>query len=89
MKRDWENKLENESVMYASRFIVSWVKMGGPITSYGSNRLFDEWIDSFDWLSDNDKEKIKFLADNDKIELKASAGLFLMEHKKEVEKDES
>jgi hypothetical protein len=62
--------------IYETRFIASWVRMGGQL-QYGEDiDNFYDWLLSID-LSEEEANHIKFLATNGKLELENSARKFL------------
>lgn len=76
----WEN--ETECGIYATRFIMSWVRMGGTLQKRGSGYdSFEDWLRSLKVdgrsLSDRDVDHIMALARNGKLELECSAKEFL------------
>lgn len=75
---DFENK--SYEGIYYTRFIMSWVRMGGQLT-IRSSRSFESWLRS---LTINDKKipenvikEIMFIATNGKMELEDSANDYL------------
>lgn len=72
----FENRMIN-GYTYATRFIMSWVRMGGKLGKHGEGiDDFKKWLKSLD-LSDEDIRGIVFLATNGKLELEISAKAFL------------
>ena len=72
---------ENKQVgcIYATRFIASWVKVGGTLR-YGKDRDdFRKWLLSLG-LNQNDVDHIVFLATTGKLELETDARKFLAKH---------
>ena len=68
----FENKAIN-GYIYATRFIMSWVRSGGTFDKYGQGYDdFREWLESLE-LKTEDIEDIMFLAQNGKLELEVSA----------------
>ena len=68
----FENKVIN-GYIYATRFIMSWVRSGGKLDKYGEGYDdFREWLESLE-LKTEDIEDIMFLAQNGKLELEVSA----------------
>ena len=71
----FENKLIN-GYTYETRFIMSWLRVGGQLR-YGKDiDAFREWLTSLD-LNESDIDHIVFLATNGKLELESSARKFL------------
>ena len=65
------NKLIGD--IYATRFIMSWVRMGGKLRKRGDGVYdFRKWLTSLD-LDEEDIERIIFIATNGKLELEVSA----------------
>ena len=79
----FENKVIN-GYIYATRFIMSWVRSGGKFDKYGQGYDdFREWLESLE-LKTEDIEDIMFLAQNGKLELEVSAKIFMANlHQKE------
>jgi hypothetical protein len=72
----FENKQIN-GYIYATRFIMSWVRVGGQLGLHGEGvDEFREWLISLN-LDETDIEHIVFLAMNGKMELEYSAKKFL------------
>ena len=72
---------ENKTVggIYYSRFIMSWIRMGGRLNSHGGGLDdFKEWLKSIE-VNEMDIENIVRLASNGKMELETSAGRFIKE----------
>ena len=68
----FENKLIN-GYIYATRFIMSWVRSGGTFGKRGEGyNDFRKWLESLE-LKTEDIEDIMFLAQNGKLELEVSA----------------
>ena len=68
----FENKVIN-GYIYATRFIMSWVRSGGKLDKYGKGYDdFRKWLESLE-LKTEDIEYIMFLAQNGKLELEVSA----------------
>ena len=64
------NKLIGD--VYATRFIMSWVRMGGKLGKRGDGvDDFRKWLTSLD-LDEEDIERIIFIATNGKLELEVS-----------------
>ena len=69
------NKLIGD--VYATRFIMSWVRMGGNLGKRGDGvDDFSKWLTSLD-LDEEDIERIMFIATNGKLELEISARNYL------------
>ena len=72
----FENKVIN-GYIYATRFIISWVKSGGKFDRHGKGYDdFRKWLESLE-LKTEDIEDIMFLAQNGKLELEVSAKKFI------------
>lgn len=72
----WENKQIN-GYTYATRFIASWVRMGGQLGFHGEGvNDFRKWLTSLG-LNEADINHIVFLATNGKLELESKAKEFL------------
>ena len=72
----FENKKFND--IHATRYIVSWVRMGGKLR-YGKDiEDFCNWLSSIG-LSEEEVNYIELLATNGKMELEVSAKAFLAE----------
>ena len=68
----FKNKVIN-GYIYATRFIMSWVRSGGKFGKYGEGYDdFRKWLESLE-LKTEDIEDIMFLAQNGKLELEVSA----------------
>ena len=68
----FENKVIN-GYIYATRFIISWVRSGGKFDRQsGGYDDFRKWLESLK-LDPEDIESIMFLAQNGKLELEVSA----------------
>ena len=68
----FENKVIN-GYIYATRFIMSWIRSGGTFGKHGEGYDdFREWLESLE-LKTEDIEDIMFLAQNGKLELEVSA----------------
>ena len=65
--------------IYATRFIASWIKVGGTLNKPGDLTKFEDWLKSLE-LSKEDIRCIKFLATNGKLELEEDAKRFLNEN---------
>ena len=61
---------------YATRYIASWIKVGGKLQCSKDIDDFEEWLKSLN-LDKEDINKIIFLATNGKLELEVSAKKFL------------
>ena len=70
----FENKAIN-GYTYASRYIMSWVRVGGTLTKRDTTD-FEKWLESLG-LSDEDVMYILNLARNGKLELEVSAREFI------------
>lgn len=72
----FENKLIDGDI-YATRFIMSWVRMGGRLGKKGDGiDDFRKWLTSLN-LNDEDIEHIMFIATSGKLELEISARNYL------------
>jgi len=81
MYNEFENKQIN-GYTYASRFIASWVRVGGTLSMYdGGSYDFEDWLKSLG-LSEEDINHIMHLAKNGKMELESSARSFIKNIKK-------
>lgn len=72
------NKMIN-NYTYATRYIVSWIRMGGGLRYLDDVDKFYEWLLSTG-MSEDEANHIKFLATNGKLELENSAKAFLNKH---------
>lgn len=70
----FENKLING--IHTTRYIVSWLRMGGQLCTGGDIDDFNEWLLLLG-LSEDDADYIKYLAMNGKLELETKAKMFL------------
>ena len=61
---------------YATRYIASWIKVGGKLQCNKDIDDFEKWLKSLN-LDKGDINKIIFLATNGKLELEVSAKKFL------------
>lgn len=68
-----------DGYIYATRFIASWIKVGGTLNKPGDLTKFEDWLKSLE-LSKEDIRCIKFLATNGKLELEEDAKRFLNEN---------
>ena len=68
-----------DGYIYATRFIASWIKVGGTLNKPGDLTKFVNWLRSLE-LSENEICSIKFLATNGKLELEDDAKKFLKEN---------
>ena len=70
----FENKKFND--IHATRYIMSWVRMGGKL-KYGKEiEDFEKWLRSLG-LNEDEANDIVLLATNGKLELEVSAKAFL------------
>ena len=68
----FENKVI-DGYVYATRFIMSWIRSGGKFDKHGKGYYdFRGWLESLG-LEDRDINDIMFLAQNGKLELEVSA----------------
>jgi hypothetical protein len=74
----FENRLIN-GYTYASRFIASWVRVGGRLHTGKDIDMFRDWLNSIEGLSDEDVNNIVFLATNGKLELETHAKKFIVD----------
>ena len=83
----FENKVIN-GYIYATRFIMSWVRSGGTFDKLGKGyNDFRGWLESLD-LKTEDIEDIMFLAQNGKLELEESAKNYLKHlHERRIAQD--
>lgn len=72
----FENKAINGYV-YATRFIASWIKVGGQLRTGKDIKDFKDWLKSIGEISDDDIDRIVFLATNGRLELENHARRFL------------
>ena len=72
----FENKAINGYV-YATRFIASWIKVGGQLRTGKDIKDFKDWLKSIGEISDDDIDHIVFLATNGRLELENHARRFL------------
>lgn len=71
----FENKLIRD--IYATRYIASWMKMGGDFSRHRGGRFdFKDWLESLG-LDKDEVNHIYNLADNGKLELEYSAKKFI------------
>ena len=71
----FENKTVNG--VYYSRYIMSWIRMGGKLDVRGGGRNdFEEWLRSLA-INETDIKNIIRMATNGKMELETSAGRFI------------
>ncbi len=74
----FENIMIN-GYIYATRFIASWIKVGGTLNKPGDLTKFVKWLESLG-LSKEDIRSIKLLATEGKLELQENAKKFLNEN---------
>lgn len=74
----FENTMIN-GYIYATRFIASWIRVGGTLNKPGDLTKFVKWLESLG-LKEEDIHRIKFLATNGKLELQENAKKFLNEN---------
>lgn len=71
-------------MIYTTRFIASWTKMGGKLDRKGAC-LFEEWLEGLvineRHLDEEEIMYIMFIAQNGKMELENDARRFLKKHK--------
>ena len=72
----FENVLIN-GYIYATRFIASWIRVGGTLNKHGDLTKFRKWLESLG-LSEEDIHCITFLAMEGKLELQENAKKFLI-----------
>lgn len=72
----FENKAINGYV-YATRFIASWIKVGGQLRTGKDIEDFKDWLKSIGEVSEDDIDHIVYLATNGRLELEAHAKRFL------------
>lgn len=83
----FENKVIKN--IHASRYIMSWVRVGGTLTRNGLKQYddFRNWLKSLPLnLSDEEVNDIVYLAQNGKMELEFSAKNFIENMNKQNEK---
>lgn len=71
---EFENKIIGD--VYATRFIMSWIREGGQLRYRRDVDNFYKWLLSLG-LTEDDARHIKNLATNGKLELETSARAFL------------
>jgi len=69
--------------VHYSRYIMSWVRVGGTINKTGGNSDFNNWLESLE-LTTEDIDNIMRLATNGKMELETSARRWILQ-KEELE----
>ena len=62
--------------VHATRYIMSWIRMGGEIHLYGRSSDFVNWLKSLG-LTDEECDTIMDLATNGRMELEMSAKKYL------------
>ena len=72
----FENKAINGYV-YATRFIASWIKVGGQLRTGKDIEDFKDWLKSIGEVSEDDIDRIVYLATNGRLELEDHAKRFL------------
>ena len=72
----FENKAINGYV-YATRFIASWIKVGGQLRTGKDIEDFKDWLKSIGEVSEDDIDRIVYLATNGRLELEDHANRFL------------
>ena len=70
----FENGLANG--VHYSRYIMSWVRMGGSCSKRAGYSMFEDWLKSSN-LEPEDIENITHMAQNGRMELETSAARFL------------
>ena len=80
----FENKKTQKGGIHYSRYIASWLRMGGRIPDGGvyNSQLFIRWLES-EGLTPEEINDVMRIVDNGKMELEFSASKFLNEHKQE------
>lgn len=76
----FENRAIN-GYIYETRFIASWIRVGGQLKTLDDIHEFNEWLLSLG-LSEEQAKHIKFLATNGKLELQTNAKKFLSNKEK-------
>ena len=71
---EFEN--QDSSGIFTSRFIASWLRVGGKLNNGSDMNLFKSWLRELG-LGKEDIEAIRFLAANGKLELQNSAKEFI------------
>ena len=72
----FENKAINGYV-HATRFIASWIKVGGQLRTGKDIEDFKDWLKSIGKVSEDDIDRIVYLATNGRLELEDHAKRFL------------
>lgn len=74
--------LDNEKVkgVHATRWIMSWLRMGGELMYGHQSDDFNDWLIS-EGVSESDRDLINDIARNGKMELETSAGRFIKQLK--------
>ena len=72
----FENKAINGYV-YATRFIASWIKVGGQLRTGKDIEDFKDWLKSIGEVSEDGIDHIVYLATNGRLELEDHAKRFL------------
>lgn len=77
---------ENKVILdvYATRFIASWLKVGGSLRYRDDVDDFCEWLSSIG-LGEEEVRRVKNIATNGKLELQTSAKKFLKEKQLKME----
>lgn len=68
--------------VHASRYIMSYIRMGGKISKRAGASDFEDWLQSLE-LTEDEMQSIMHMALNGKMELETSAARFLKNIKTE------
>lgn len=75
----FENKATSVGIFY-TRYIMSWIRVGGTIPKRGPLEPFETWLRSLGHLTEEEIRDIKNLATEGKMELESNAKKFLKEY---------
>lgn len=73
---NWQNNGEKQSGILYSRFIASWIIVGGPLQTINDLNMFKDWLRSLK-LDEEDVHNISEMASNGKLELQTNAKHFI------------
>ena len=73
---NWQNNEEKQSGILYSRFIASWIIVGGPLQTINDLNMFKDWLRSLK-LDEEDVHNISEMASNGKLELQTNAKHFI------------
>lgn len=73
--REFKNRII-KNFTYESRFIASWINVGGSLKTGSDRDNFREWLSSIG-IGEDDANDILYLATNGKLEYENSAKQFL------------